>query len=595
MVDRAGEQRMNGPPSRLDVQKAYTTLDPSRFSKDRPIPAGARAALLKAVADRVGDNPDAAQFGEQRVGGHRTYAALVPGVDWQDLPVVTGRGEELAFGTYEAGSLTATWADLPEAPPKIDGKMRVSLRYETEGEKEIIRDLFLMVDAHRALGKTPGPDDNGVLPPETLTALAGFTNRLDDTVAELTHQGIAAPIKVYLTKLKGWVQAIEAASANCATAAAEPPATRDAAITAAKAAGKTSIDAATTTAKLGWVDLVDGDSKIQPFFDPTPGATYCQLGLLNASATKHANAPTKHQAELDRALTAMVDPNIIKDLDGAVVDLSHPWDPPGPAAKMAVIEMLEEPGILWQGMADGDWSPGGRVAKMISPNVWHAQEAFSASKQTKVLFAQALLDERKPEVMVRFNTLHELMHAIGPKTVYQAGKEVTLDDPSKFPSVVGGVWGLDEPKADVGALWVAKQLVDKGELSAEELRQYHIEFLLCLLGYAQGDEKDSHTAGGRANLNYLLEKGALSFDEAAGKWNIDHARLDAVIPQLVSTWITLERSGDDTAAKAFFDKYGKTDGPVAQSIAKLQGIPNFDKLNIQFDRSQVGLPDTTSF
>src|SRR5262249_50742798 len=144
-------------------------------------------------------------------------------------------------------------------------------------------------------------------------------------------------------------------------------------------------------------------------------------------------------------------------------------------------------------------------------------------------------------------------------TYVKDGQEVSATDPDPFASITGGFWSLDEPKADIGSLWLTQQLIQKGLAPATDFQKGSVVLLMAMFQYMNGPSDDTHTHGAWVNLNYLLEKGALTFDPSTTQWSVNDAQMQQAIPDLLRNWIEIERSGDPARAQAFFDQYGKTD------------------------------------
>jgi len=58
-----------------------------------------------------------------------------------------------------------------------------------------------------------------------------------------------------------------------------------------------------------------------------------------------------------------------------------------------------------------------------------------------------------------------------------------------------------------------------------------------------------------AAWNFFVEQGALTFDQATGKFSVDVEKMTQAVEELTVTLLTIEGEGDTEAAKAFLDKY----------------------------------------
>jgi hypothetical protein len=58
-----------------------------------------------------------------------------------------------------------------------------------------------------------------------------------------------------------------------------------------------------------------------------------------------------------------------------------------------------------------------------------------------------------------------------------------------------------------------------------------------------------------AAWNFFVERGALTFDPAAGTFSVDVEKMTQAVEELDVTLLTIEGEGDTAAAKEFLDQY----------------------------------------
>ncbi|MDQ7053494.1 MAG: hypothetical protein Q9P14_11575 [candidate division KSB1 bacterium] len=85
--------------------------------------------------------------------------------------------------------------------------------------------------------------------------------------------------------------------------------------------------------------------------------------------------------------------------------------------------------------------------------------------------------------------------------------------------------------------------------------------------------EEAHGKGVALQLNYLLEKGAIAFDEASGKFRVDFDRFDRGIRDLLSDLCVLQAYGDYDGTRAMFDKYAHVPDFLAAKLADMADIP----------------------
>ncbi len=197
------------------------------------------------------------------------------------------------------------------------------------------------------------------------------------------------------------------------------------------------------------------------------------------------------------------------------------------------------------------------------PKVWAAKGAkkvmmrnYLETRRTIVLvpLADAILDETaasQMEAETYFNNvlLHELTHTLGPRTVTQDGKEVTVRQ------ALGTYYlPIEEGKADIGGLYNEPYLQEQGLISGS-LASHYAGYLAESLRSIRFGFGSPYGVIRSAAWNFFLEKGALSYDAATSRFQMDEDLMTAAIKELAATLLTIEGNGDSEAAAAFLDKY----------------------------------------
>lgn len=72
---------------------------------------------------------------------------------------------------------------------------------------------------------------------------------------------------------------------------------------------------------------------------------------------------------------------------------------------------------------------------------------------------------------------------------------------------------------------------------------------------------------------YLRDKGAIIWDESAGRFRIDEAKIDAAIRDLVAEIVRLQATGDHAGTKALLERWDDLDPQAQQVIASMGAIP----------------------
>jgi hypothetical protein len=160
---------------------------------------------------------------------------------------------------------------------------------------------------------------------------------------------------------------------------------------------------------------------------------------------------------------------------------------------------------------------------------------------------------------------HEVGHYLGPDLT-AAG--ATLDSIGPDASL------LEEMKADLVSLFVAKELRRRGYYSEDQLRSLYASGILRTLQNNKPRREQPYNMMQLMQWNWFLDRKVLSFDPATAKLAIDYDRYHEAVRELLKQVIVIQEAGDAAAASAFVDRWGKWDealhGRVAANIRAQQ-------------------------
>jgi putative hemolysin len=197
------------------------------------------------------------------------------------------------------------------------------------------------------------------------------------------------------------------------------------------------------------------------------------------------------------------------------------------------------------------------------PAVWEAKGAkkvmmgnYLDARRTEVLtpLANAILAEeaaQQLDAQTYFNwvLLHEMSHTLGPRTVEKNGEELTVSE------ALGEYYSpIEEGKADITGLYDVPYLLDEGILTGS-LESHYVGYLAEALRSIRFGPGSAYGMIRSAAWNFFVERGALTFDPAAGKFSVDVEEMTQAVEELDVTLLTIEGEGDTAAAKEFLDKY----------------------------------------
>jgi hypothetical protein len=160
---------------------------------------------------------------------------------------------------------------------------------------------------------------------------------------------------------------------------------------------------------------------------------------------------------------------------------------------------------------------------------------------------------------------HEVGHYLGPDLT-AAG--ASLDAIGPDASL------LEEMKADLVSLFVAKELRRRGYYTDEQLRSLYASGILRTLQNNRPRREQPYNMMQLMQWNWFLDRKVLSFDPATAKLSIDYGRYHEAVRELLKQVIAIQEAGDAKAAAAFVDRWSRWDdnlhGKVAANIRAQQ-------------------------
>jgi len=162
---------------------------------------------------------------------------------------------------------------------------------------------------------------------------------------------------------------------------------------------------------------------------------------------------------------------------------------------------------------------------------------------------------------------HELSHSLGPAFTEKDGRKVEVR------LAIGPAYSaLEECKADVMGAYNILYMIDEGELPKDFREKLLVSYFGGLFRSVRFGVAEAHGRGAAVQINRYLETGAVKLGPK-GNFQIDFAKLEQSISDLVHDLVMLQHEGDRAAAEAFLDEYGKQSEAMTKALAKLDGIP----------------------
>jgi hypothetical protein len=163
--------------------------------------------------------------------------------------------------------------------------------------------------------------------------------------------------------------------------------------------------------------------------------------------------------------------------------------------------------------------------------------------------------------------LHEISHALGPKQV--AGTETTVNAALKDRYAP-----IEELKADIVGLYNLAYLQDQGFFDQAMVPQHYASYLVGLFRGLRFGTTSAHGMARLIQLNYLLEHGGVTFNQATGRYRVKMDRIDDVVADLANVVLSIETQGDYAGAGALLDQYGQVTAQEQATLDSLADLPN---------------------
>ncbi len=163
---------------------------------------------------------------------------------------------------------------------------------------------------------------------------------------------------------------------------------------------------------------------------------------------------------------------------------------------------------------------------------------------------------------------HELMHGLGPHNITLNGNPTTVRQELKE---LYSSW--EEAKADISGLFALQYLIDAGVISKDMEQKMYVTYLAGIFRSVRFGVAEAHGRGMALQFNYLLERGAISYNQTNETFAVDFTKIKSVARDLTGIIMTVQAQGDYAAAKELLAKYAVIGPSLQRVLNKLTGIP----------------------
>lgn len=171
----------------------------------------------------------------------------------------------------------------------------------------------------------------------------------------------------------------------------------------------------------------------------------------------------------------------------------------------------------------------------------------------------AYAKDARPEGRFHYTLWHEIGHYLGVDRD-KGGRDLdaALEEDSGL---------LEEMKADLVGLYVAKALRERGYYDEARLRAVYIAGILRTLQSVKPRRDQPYNTMQLMQMNYFLEKGLLAFDRGRKVLTINFDRYHDTVSSLLREVLAVQREGDKARAGRFVDTYTAWDQGLHEAVA----------------------------
>ncbi len=214
--------------------------------------------------------------------------------------------------------------------------------------------------------------------------------------------------------------------------------------------------------------------------------------------------------------------------------------------------------------------------KTFWKNMFEARFNAIITPVSNVLIDPSQLQYLSADGFFKFVLMHEICHAIGPRTVKTGPNKGMAANASIGPNYNP----LEEAKADITGLYSLFYLMDKGVEDADKANEFYVSYLGSLFRSIRFGLEQAHGKAAAISLNYLLANGGILYNQQTQKWSIDFANFQNGVKNLATELLILEGDGDNAKVQAFFDKW-TTQSPELKTSLELTKEIAIDVLPIR--------------
>jgi hypothetical protein len=177
------------------------------------------------------------------------------------------------------------------------------------------------------------------------------------------------------------------------------------------------------------------------------------------------------------------------------------------------------------------------------------------------IFGAAVVPEQAKHLTADSNFYRTLWHEVG----HYLGPDVTKDGRQLDAALGADANLIEEMKADLVSLFVAKELRRRGYYTDEQLRAVYASGILRTLQNNKPRREQPYNMMQLMQMNYFLDRGVLKFDAVSAKLRIDYDRYHGAVTELLKQVLAIQENG--AGAEAFITRWGSWDDRLHGRLA----------------------------
>lgn len=163
---------------------------------------------------------------------------------------------------------------------------------------------------------------------------------------------------------------------------------------------------------------------------------------------------------------------------------------------------------------------------------------------------------------------HELAHGIGPGTRMVDGREVSFEILLKDLHSM-----LEEAKADMLGIALLAECRKQKLITDDELYGAVVSEIVTFAPAWRASLSEAHAAGSLIEYNWLVDRGAVRYEMATGKFDIDPEKALAAIIALSEEFLRLQMEADYEKTAAFAKRWGFVAPEIPGMVARFADLP----------------------